>query len=468
MLFGEVEGVDRIRVDGQRRHILVHEGRGIGPCPPDRGAVQEQDRDRGTVAVQGIAGDTAGGRRPREGDPCGGHAGGREAGGGGGCPGRGGGKGMKDGAHRVPIGGGGEGARSMLAARGARGDVLLIGGTVRCLRPRRVRYAQAASGRHRAGRAAGHQGCEHDLARIDRWGRTSVDGRAHTARGDDLIERAGESDARILGDGSLQVRGRGDGYGNCHTAGRRLAVLAVVEGYVARVAHEGQRSGRPGPSAVHVVRYLNLLGGVELRKPPDQQIPPGDRAGERDGDRRDPRPGRECRSLDEGGVGRRLGERRAWKENSDGDDERGHAASSHPLSLAIHAPARSPVPLEPRLTPHGVPGGSTRAQTMPVRDLGPHERDDPSSPLLLHPSPRWERERALAASRMPHEPSCGRRGPDGRGPQLASSAYGTSISLARTYSPRLFACGSLRVDEATPSPSSPWTTKLRLQRFGSA
>src|SRR5437763_6005421 len=291
MLVGEVEGVDRIRVDGQRRHILVHEGRGIGPCPPDRGAVQEQDRDRGTVAVQGIAGDTAGGRRPREGDPCGGHAGGREAGGGGGCPRRGGGKGTKDGAHRVPIGGGGQGGRPLLAARGARGDVLLIGGTVPCLRPRRVRYAQAASGRHRAGRAAGHQGCEHDLARIHRRRRTGVDGRSHTARRDDLVQRAGERDPRILGDGSLQVRGRGDGYGNRHPVGRRLALLAVVEGDVARVAHELQRSGRPGPTAVHAVRYLSLLGGVELGDPPHQQIPLRNRAGECDGDRRDPRPG---------------------------------------------------------------------------------------------------------------------------------------------------------------------------------
>src|SRR5207247_6162205 len=129
MLVGEVEGVDRIRVGGQWRHILVHEGRGIGPCPPDRGAVQEQDRDRGTVAVQGIAGDTAGGRRPREGDPCGGHAGGREAGGGGGCPGRGGGEGTKDGAHRVPIGGGGEGGGPVVGERGGRGDGGLISGT---------------------------------------------------------------------------------------------------------------------------------------------------------------------------------------------------------------------------------------------------------------------------------------------------------------------------------------------------
>src|SRR5947207_14696624 len=130
MLVGEVEGVDRIRVDGQRRHILVHEGRGIGPCPPDRGAVQEQDRDRGTVAVQGIAGDTAGGRRPREGDPCGGHAGGREAGGGGGWPGRGGGKGAKGGAHRGPVGGGGRGGRPVVRGGRGGGRVLRSGGHV--------------------------------------------------------------------------------------------------------------------------------------------------------------------------------------------------------------------------------------------------------------------------------------------------------------------------------------------------
>src|SRR5205823_6648614 len=49
-----------------------------------------------------------------------------------------------------------------------------------------------------------------------------------------------------------------------------------------------------------------------------------------------------------------------------------------------------------------------------------------------------------------------------------SSARGTSTSLARRYSPRLFACGSLRVDDATPSPRRPCTMKLRLQRFGSA
>src|SRR5947199_2324696 len=142
MLVGEVEGIDRIRVGGQWRHILVHEGRGVGPCPPDRGTVQEQDRNRGTVSVQGISGDAARGRRPRQRDPCGGQAGGLQAGGGGGCPGRGGGKGMKDGAHRVPVGGGGKSGRPLLAARGARGDVLFIGGTVHCLRPRRVRYAQ--------------------------------------------------------------------------------------------------------------------------------------------------------------------------------------------------------------------------------------------------------------------------------------------------------------------------------------
>ncbi len=51
--------------------------------------------------------------------------------------------------------------------------------------------------------------------------------------------------------------------------------------------------------------------------------------------------------------------------------------------------------------------------------------------------------------------------------QAASSARGMSTRRARRYSPRLFACGSLRVDAATPSPSRPWTTKLTLSRFGS-
>src|SRR5207245_9405135 len=101
-------------------------------------------------------------------------------------------------------------------------------------------------------------------------------------------------------------------YGDGDPVGSRLAVLAVVEGDVARVAHEGHRPGRPGPGPVHVVRYLNLLGGVELGNPPDQQIPPGNGAGERDGDRRNPRPGRRCRSLDEG-PGGRVADRGAWK-----------------------------------------------------------------------------------------------------------------------------------------------------------
>src|SRR6266481_1506677 len=59
---------------------------------------------------------------------------------------------------------------------------------------------------------------------------------------------------------------------------------------------EGQRCGRPGPGTVDVVCYLNLLGGVVLGNPPNEQIPLGDRAAERHGDRREPR-GRERRSL---------------------------------------------------------------------------------------------------------------------------------------------------------------------------
>src|SRR5438445_3188441 len=263
MIVRAVEGVDRICIGGQWRHVLVHVGRGVGPCRPDGRTVQVQDRDGGTVSVQGIAGDAAGGGRPREGDPGGGHAGDLEAGGGGGWPGWSG-KRMKDGAHRVPVGGRGEGGRPVLAARGARRDVLFIGGSVPCLRPRRVRHAQTASGRHRAGRAAGHEGREHELARTHRGGRTGVDGRSHSACRGDLVQRAGEGDAGILGDRSLQVRGRGDGYGDRDPTRRRLAVLAVVEGDVARVVHEGQGSGRPLPGAVHVVRYLHLLGDVVL------------------------------------------------------------------------------------------------------------------------------------------------------------------------------------------------------------
>src|SRR3989442_15324500 len=102
MIVGEVEGVDRIRVDGRRRHILVHEDRAVGP----------RRADGGTVAVHGIAGDTARrGGRPREGDPCGGGARGLEGGGGGGGHGRRRGVGGEEGAHRQPLGDGGEGGR---------------------------------------------------------------------------------------------------------------------------------------------------------------------------------------------------------------------------------------------------------------------------------------------------------------------------------------------------------------------
>src|SRR2546427_13171945 len=107
MIVREVEGVDRVRVGGRARHTLVHEGRGVGPCAPDGG----------TVSVHGVAGDAAGGRRPREGDPGGGHAGRLEAAGGGGRRWRGGGTGVEGGAHRGPVGGGGKGGRPRGAAR---------------------------------------------------------------------------------------------------------------------------------------------------------------------------------------------------------------------------------------------------------------------------------------------------------------------------------------------------------------
>src|SRR5437773_2650963 len=133
---------------------------------------------------------------------------------------------------------------------------------------------------------------------------------------------AGGGDARILGDRALEVCGRGDGYGNGQPTGRRPAVLAVVEGDVTRVVIEGQRSGRhPRPGAVHVVRHLALPGGVVLRKPPDQQIALGHRAGEWDGVRRESS-GRERRPLDEG----RGGERRVWKGSPQGDD---HGQAGH-------------------------------------------------------------------------------------------------------------------------------------------
>ena len=302
MIVREVEGVNRIRVRGRWRHIRIQEGRGAEPCRPDGRA----------VSVHGIAGDAAGGRRPREGDPCRGHAGGLQAGGTGGWLRWAGGSGMEDCAHRVPVRLRGKGGSPVLVARGARGDVLFKGGSLRRLRARRVRDARAASRRHRAGRGRRHQGREHQLARAHGARRTGVNGRSiGSARRDHLVQRAGERDARILGDGSLQVGGRRDGDGDRHPAGCRLAVLAVIEGDVTRVIQEGQRLGRPRPGAVHVVRHLDPLGGIVLSKPPDQQVPLGNRAAERDGDRGDSR-GRERGSLNEGRGGR-LGDRRAWK-----------------------------------------------------------------------------------------------------------------------------------------------------------
>src|SRR5438876_338402 len=148
---------------------------------------------------------------------------------------------------------------------------------------------------------------------IQRGGCTAVDDLSLiTGRSGDLVERAREGDARVVGDGSLQVGGRGGGYGDGHATRRRLAVLAVVEGDVTRIVIEGQRGHRPRPGAVHVVRYLHMPGGVVLGKPPDEQIPLGNRMGECDADRWDPRPGRGCRSLDES----RASDRRAWEENS--------------------------------------------------------------------------------------------------------------------------------------------------------
>src|SRR5438093_13694867 len=277
MVVREVEGVHRIRVSGRRRHVRVDEGRAVGPRRPGGG----------TVPVRGVAGDARGGRRPREGGPCGGHAGGLESGGGGRSLGGGGGKGMEDGGQRVPVGGRGQGGRPLLSTRRAGRDVLFVGGNSLCLRPRRVRYALAASRRHRAGGGRGHQGRVHELAGIHRCGGTGVNGRrVGNARSDDLVQRAGERHARIVGDRSLQERARGNGYGDCDAVGRRLAVLPVVEGDVTRVVQEGQRLKRPRPGAVHVVRYLRLPGSVVLGKPPDQQIPLSDRTGECDGDRR--------------------------------------------------------------------------------------------------------------------------------------------------------------------------------------
>src|SRR5436190_2162182 len=242
---------------------------------------------------------------------------GAEAARGGGRHGRRGGIGAEDGAHRVPFDGVAKGGRPVLGARGARRDVLFIDGPARRLCARRVRDAIAASRRDRPGSGVGKQGREHELARTHRRGRTGVDDPSLiTVRSGDLVERAGEGDARIVGDRPLQERARRGGHGNGDPAGRRAAVLAVVEGDVTRVVIEGLRSGRrPRPGAVHVVRYLDLPGDVVLGEPPDQQIAPGDRTGERDGGRRDPRTGCECRSLDECRGGG-LGEGRAGKEGT--------------------------------------------------------------------------------------------------------------------------------------------------------
>ena len=52
--------------------------------------------------------------------------------------------------------------------------------------------------------------------------------------------------------------------------------------------------------------------------------------------------------------------------------------------------------------------------------------------------------------------------------QLRSRCSGTSTTRLRRYSPRPLACGSGRVDDATPSPRSPCTTKLTARRLGSS
>ena len=49
-----------------------------------------------------------------------------------------------------------------------------------------------------------------------------------------------------------------------------------------------------------------------------------------------------------------------------------------------------------------------------------------------------------------------------------NNASGMSTNFARRYSPSVFACGSSLVDDATPSPSNPWMTKLSAARLGNA
>src|SRR5207245_2302195 len=106
----EVESVDRIRVGGRGRHLRIQEDRGVG----------SRRSDGGTVAVHGVAGDAAGGRRPREGDPCGGDAGGLKASGGGGWllrRGEGDARIVGDSSLQVCAGGGGDGNRHPIGRR---------------------------------------------------------------------------------------------------------------------------------------------------------------------------------------------------------------------------------------------------------------------------------------------------------------------------------------------------------------
>ncbi len=46
-----------------------------------------------------------------------------------------------------------------------------------------------------------------------------------------------------------------------------------------------------------------------------------------------------------------------------------------------------------------------------------------------------------------------------------SSRVGIGTTLARRYSPSLFACGSLRIDAATPSPSRPFDDEVQRQQI---
>src|SRR5256885_5477223 len=111
---------------GRRRDIRVEEDRVVGP----------RRADGNTVSVHAIAGDAAARRRPREGDPRGGHAGGLEAGGGGGGLWRRGGRGMGEGAPPRPGGGGARGGRFLLGPPPPPPGGLLGSRGLRNLRPR--------------------------------------------------------------------------------------------------------------------------------------------------------------------------------------------------------------------------------------------------------------------------------------------------------------------------------------------